>query len=161
MGRYKKPLYMQTGHLTKLQTAQKKQEEDCVKVGKDMLLIPPKYLADKKAKDEYKRITAELDKTDMVGNLDINNIAGYCNAYSFYLKATKELKGQPLTEKRIQKDGSEITVENPLINIQKKYADEMRKFASMCGLTIDSRLKQAVVKVNKDDTELERKFGAV
>lgn len=45
--------------------------------------------------------------------------------------------------------------------IQKKYAEEMRKFASLCGLTIDSRLKAATIKIDKVENEIEDEFGDI
>ena len=52
-------------------------------------------------------------------------------------------------------------VKNPLIDIQTNYAAEMRKFAGLCGMTIDSRLKAAVQKVDEKEEKLEQKFGAI
>lgn len=63
-------------------------------------------------------------------------------------------------EKQIP-NGSYTIVENPLIKIQKQYADEMRRFASLCGLTIDSRLKLAVQKTTKERKEIEEDFGDI
>ena len=110
---------------------------------------------------ENKKIVLEFDKINVVGNLDLNNIAAYCNAYSFYLKATNELKGQSLTVERTMKNGEVGLFKNPLIDVQRNYADEMRKFASLCGLTIDSRLKVASVQVNKTEKTIEDDFGDI
>ena len=54
-----------------------------------------------------------------------------------------------------------IVVKNPMVDIQKGYAEEMRRFAALCGLTIDSRLKAGTVKVNKQQEEIENRFGAI
>ena len=54
-----------------------------------------------------------------------------------------------------------ILVGNPMIDIQKKYAEEMRKFASLCGLTIDARLKAAAVKTGNEQDEVKQKFGNI
>lgn len=43
----------------------------------------------------------------------------------------------------------------------KGYAEEMRRFAALCGLTIDSRLKAGTVKANKQQEEIENRFGAI
>ena len=48
-----------------------------------------------------------------------------------------------------------------MIDIQANYAAEMRKFAALCGLTLDSRLKAAVKKVDEKEEKLEKKFGAI
>lgn len=161
MPRPRKPLSMQKKHLTVEEKSLKEQAEDFIIVGKEQLHLTPKWLIDDTAKKEFRRIIKEFDKVDVVGNLDLNNIGGYCNAYSFYLKATQELKGQTLTITKCMPNGAYTTVENPLIKIQKGYADEMRKFSALCGLTIDSRLKIATTKVNKQQENIIDEFGDI
>jgi len=161
MARARKPLNLQRGNLTVLQQINKKEDEKSIIVGKDQLAKTPLWLVDIKAKKEYKRLIKELDKIDTIGNLDLNNLGCYCNAYSLYLKATKELMEQTMTLERLMVNGEIMIVENPLINIQKKYAEEMRKFASTCGLTIDSRLKVATTQTTKKGEEVTRRFGDI
>ena len=161
MGRARKPIEMQAGHLTKSDLAEHEAAENSIIVGREQLAKPPTWLSDNIAKKEFKRIVSELNKVNIVGNLDLGNLGGYCNSYSMYRKATAELKKAPLTVKRITKEGTVTMVENPLINIQKKYAEEMRKFAALCGLTIDSRLKAATVKINRENEGIEDEFGDI
>lgn len=158
MGRGRKPTEMQKGNMTIINGAKKKLEEESVVVGKDQLEKVPTWLIDKVAKEEWKRLVKELEKIDIIGNLDKNNLAGYCNAFANYQKATKELKEAPFCVQKTTRTGT-VTVRNPLIDIQKLYAEEMRKFASLCGLTIDSRLKAAVTKTSKSEDDLKQKFG--
>jgi phage terminase small subunit len=73
---------------------------------------------------------------------------------------TAELKDQDYCIRRETRTGA-IIVQNPLIGIQKNYADEMRRFAALCGLTIDSRLKAATVKTEQKDEEIKQKFGNI
>jgi P27 family predicted phage terminase small subunit len=160
MSRSRKPLVMQKGNLTVLQQTNRQLEEQSIVTGREQLDNTPSWLVDDVAEAEFKRLITELNSINAVGNLDLNNIGCYCNAYSMYLKATKELMEQPLTLERYTNTGT-IIVSNPLIGIQKKYAEEMRKFASLCGLTIDSRLKVATVKANKEQDEINRKFGGI
>lgn len=127
-------------------------------VGKDQLERTPAWLVDSEAKKEWRRLIKELDKIEIVGNLDKNNLIGYCNAYANYKKATEELREAPFCVQKETRNGP-VMVRNPLIDIQKLYAEEMRKFASLCGLTIDSRLKAAVTKTTKKEADLEEKFG--
>ncbi len=159
MGRGRKPLNMQKGNLTVEQQNEIGMAEELVTVGREQLETPPTSLVDSVSKKEYRRVVAELNKVDIVGNLDLNNLVGYANAYAYYLKSTKELKKQPLTVERYTKSGDMYMAENPLINIQKKYAEEMRKFAALCGLTIDSRLKAATVQLNKESDDIDSEFG--
>ena len=161
MGRYRKPYYAQRSHLTNEEKESSAQAEALVTVGREDLNKPPTWLVDTVAKKEFKRIVRELNEIEIVGNLDLSNIGGYCNAYSYYRKATAELKGASLTITAYDKDGNEVIKEHPLVNIQKKYAEEMRKFASLVGLTIDSRLKAAVVKKGQLDDGIESEFGDI
>ena len=71
------------------------------------------------------------------------------------------VQGRAEVRKFTDKDGNETVKEHPLINIQKKYAEEMRKFASLVGLTIDSRLKAAVVKKGQYDDTIHSEFGDI
>ena len=157
----RKPLSMQKGNLTVLQQEKKQDEEKIIVVGREQLSKPPSWVVGAVAKKEFTRIVKELNEINVVGNLDLNNLGGYCNSYSMYLKATKELSKQAMLIKKFNQNGTANYVENPLINIQKKYAEEMRKFASLCGLTIDSRLKVATIKTTKTKQEIEQKYGNI
>lgn len=160
MGRPRKPLDVQKGHLKMVDYQKKEMEEQAVTTGADQLEEPPVWLTDAIAKNEWKRLVKELKKIEIIGNLDLNNLGAYCNAYSGYRKATKELVGAQLTVEKWTKYGPQM-VPNPLIAVQSKYSDEMRRYASLCGLTIDSRLKAGTGKVNKQEETLERKFGLI
>ena len=160
MARQRKVVDMQSAHLTQKDRQKKKQEEREIVTGNEDLEKPPAWLLNAEAKKEWKRITAELKKIEIVGNLDYVNLACYCNAYANYVKVTRQLKKETYCIERETRTGT-IIVKNPLIDIQTNYAAEMRKFAGLCGLTIDSRLKAAVKKVDKKEEKLEKKFGAI
>ena len=148
----------QKKHLTVLEGQKKVDAEDQIRTEKNQLKRPPTWLIDDVAKKEWRRIVKELDKINIVGNLDRNNIGGYCNAFANYVKAT-EIQ-QTYYVDRETRTGV-IVVKNPMVDIQKGYAEEMRRFAALCGLTIDSRLKAGTVKVNKQQEEIENRFGAI
>lgn len=149
---------MQKGNITVINGAKRKSEEESVTVGKDQLKRAPSWLTDEVSKKEWKRLVTELDKIDIIGNLDRNNLGAYCNAFSRYIQVTKELAGAPLCVEKTTRTGT-VIVKNPLLDIQKMYAEEMRKFAALCGLTIDSRLKAAVTKTTEKEENLKTKFG--
>lgn len=160
MGRPKKPIDMQKAHLTLVEKQNKRLEEESVITGKNHLKTPPNWLIDEVAKKEWRRIVRELNKINIVGNLDYANLGGYCNAYANYIKATEILKDQTYCVERETRTGK-IVVKNPMVDIQTNYAAEMRKFASLCGLTIDSRLKAAVIKTEKTEDMIKQKFGNI
>ena len=87
-------------------------------------------------------------------------MGGYCNAYANYIKATEILKDQSYYIDRETRSGV-IVVKNPMVDIQTNYASEMRRFAALCGLTIDSRLKAAVTKTEKTEDMIQQKFGNI
>jgi len=159
MSRSRKPLAEQRGHLTAAQRDEKKEQEKFIIIGKEQLKRVPKWLIDETAETEYKRLVKEFKKIDVIGNLDLNNVACYCNAYSGYRKATEELSGQSLMICKNSHGGADTMVENPLIKIQKNYAEEMRKFAATIGLTIDSRLKAACFKTTRESENIIKEFG--
>ena len=160
MGRPRKPLAEQRGNLTVLTMQTRAAEEESVSTGKNQLKRPPDWLIDNKEKKEWRRIVKELEKIGLIGNLDRNNLGGYCNAFANYVKATNILKEQTYYIDRETRNGV-IVVKNPMVDIQRTYADEMRRFASLCGLTIDSRLKAAAVKTDKTREDITKKFGNI
>jgi len=108
------------------------------------------------AKKEWKRLNEQFKELKFISNLDYNNLGTYCNAFSSYIDVTNQLKDEPLTVTHINKFGGANIVENPLIKIQIKYSEEMKKYSSLLGLTIDSRLKIAALKLGEkkpDDNE--------
>lgn len=160
MGKTRKPVDMQKAHLRLVEKEEKKLQEECVTTGRSQLKTPPKWLINDVAKKEWRRIVRELNKIDIVGNLDYANLAGYCNAYANYIQVTDELRDQDYCIERHTRTGT-IIVKNPLVDIQTTYASEMRKFAALCGMTIDSRLKAAVIKTEKTEDMINQKFGDI
>lgn len=156
-----KPLAMQTGNLTQEQQNRKRLEESLVMTGRDDLARAPDWLLDDTAAVEFTRLVREFEKIDVVGNLDLNNLGAYCNAYTMYRKATDQLRHEPLIVSKKLPNGATQQVENPLIKIQKTYAEEMRKFASLCGLTLDSRLKAGKSQNDKREKDLADEFGDI
>lgn len=157
MGRARKPLSEQKGHLTQETQVLLTDAEAKVSGTKRVIFRPPKFLIDDVAKKEYKRLVKLLKEIDIIGDIDVNNIAMYCNAFSKYCDATEQLGEQGITVENA--DG--FTVENPLVNTQRKYAEECRKFAATCGLTLDSRLKAGQAKVDRANRDIEELFGDI
>lgn len=160
MTRPKKPLLINKGSFTKEEKAKRELEESLV-VGNVDKLEAPKWLINKFALEEFYKLLTELKEIDLVCNLDMNNLANYCEALSKYAEATLLLEEQPLTIKKCMPNGQYTMVENPLIGIQKKYAEELRRFANLCGLTVDSRLKIGAMKAEKLESKVGNEFGDI
>lgn len=149
MGRARKPKEMQKGNLTVEQQVQMEQAEAAVLVDQDQLMRPPRWLIDATARKEWKRVTGILMEIQIIGNLDLNNIGGYCNAYSMYIRAIKQ----------VSEAGN--LFDKDKVDCMKKYADEMRKFAALCGLTVDSRLKAGAYIAGKKEDDVNDMFGEI
>lgn len=160
MPRPRKPIEMQKGNLTVVNGQKRRMEEESVMTDKNQLKRPPIWLIDDVAKKEWRRVVKELEKINLIGNLDRNNLGGYCNAFANYVKATDILKDQAFYIDRETRTGV-IVVKNPMVDIQRSYAEEMRRFAALCGLTIDARLKAAAVKTNTTEDRVRMKFGEI
>ena len=155
MGRTRKPLSEQRGNLTKEIQARKLAEQEMVKAKCTYLSQPPEWLTDR-AKEEYCRLYQAMKDIDMLGDLDANNLAAYCNAFDNYLTAVDDVQKNGLT---IELDDK--VIENPNVVLQIKYAKEMREFGKQCGLSIDSRLKFAAVKLEKAEKDIAEEFGDI
>ena len=111
------PVELQTGHLKVIDGQKKRDAEDQVKTEKNQLKRPPSWLIDDVAKKEWRRVVKELSKLNIVGNLDLNNIGGYCNAFANYVKATEILSQQMYYVDRETRTGV-IVVKNPMVDIE-------------------------------------------
>ena len=161
MARARKQRTQQQGDLTEKKKAELEIQEKTIKTGSDDLQRPPEWLVDQTAKNEFKRVVKELSKIDLIGNLDLAMIGAYANAYSGYVRASKNMKGKAMIVTRKGKGGAVMKGKNPLIGVQEDYAREMRTFGNMCGVSIDSRLKAAASKAEQIEEELEGKFGDI
>ena len=157
----RKPADAMSKHLTNAEKARRKAEEGLTVTGKEALCTPPDWLVNVRAVTEWKRITGELLKLEIIGNLDADALACYCNALAAYIETTKELAGQPIIIEKPMANGSVQKVLNPLYTAQQHHATEMRRFGALCGITLDSRLKAASIKVSEQENELEKEFGVI
>ena len=162
MSNLRTPLQTQKKHLTVVERQRREQQEASVMTSKDDLLKPPAMLVDAYAKNEWKRIIPLLIEIDIIGSLDMANIAGYCNAFAQYRRATDKLRTEPLVYDYMdEKTGFEMHKENPTLKVQARAAQEMRRFGDMCGMSISSRLKAAATKAKETDDQIENVFGVI
>ena len=159
MARPRKPLEMQEGDLTRERQEEKKLEQEIIQIGSEQLKKYPSWLRDSLAKKEWKRLNEQFEELGMISNLDYNNIGAYCNAFSSFIEITNEMKDKPFVIEHTNKMGFTNEIANPLIQLQMKYSDEMRKYSSLLGLTIDSRLKIASLKLEKAKNGIDEEFG--
>lgn len=152
----RKPVEM--GHLSVVDFERRKDEERLATLPDNEITDePPEWMDDSIAEAEWRRVVPQLKKIDIVGNLDFSNIVGYCYAYATYRRATSKI-GSHLIIKNPETDKM---TDNPFISIQTTAAQEMRRFADMCGMTINSRLKAASTKTKTTEDKIEKQFGAI
>ncbi|MGL5663571.1 MAG: P27 family phage terminase small subunit, partial [Cetobacterium sp.] len=149
MWKIRKPLEAQTKHLTQEEKKIKQLEEELVFVGSDQLENPPEWLVNEIAVNEWIRLVEQFNKKSMISNLDYNNLGAYCNAFARYTSIVKNLK----TDVMIVEDV------NPLVNLELKYSDEMKKYGALLGLTMESRLKVGSGIKTTSDEKLNKEFG--
>ena len=148
----KKPLSTQKGHLTTEQQKQKELEEAKLKfIGKEHLKKAPEWLINDDAINEWKRLVKELQESPTFNNLDYNNLGAYCNALAKDAAITKEVG----LKFRI---GKEI---NNLTTLELKYSDEIKKYASLLGLTAEGKLKLMFGDTQADKNNVKDKFGDI
>lgn len=149
----RKSLNQQKGNLTVIQQQQKELEEERAKtfVGKEELKNPPNWLVNEIAIEEWKRIVKELEATPLFNNLDYNNLGVYCNSVAKYSELVKQV-GMKF---RI---GKEL---NNLVSLELKYSDEIKKYASLLGLTLDGKLKLITGDIKAEANQTEEEFGDI
>ena len=142
----KKPMDLHTGHRTKEELAVMAEENKLATGSRDCFNgSPPKELIDAYAKKEWKRIKEAIEPMAIFGDLDKYALVGYCNICSYAKRANDELSKQPLlieTEKG--------TIANPLINVVEKFEKLKIAYATKAGISVDSRLKAASLKLKQD-----------
>lgn len=140
-----------TKHLTQEEIKTKELEQEAVFVGNEQLEHPPDWLVNDSAIKEWKRLVKEFNKKSMISNLDYNNLGAYCNAFARYISIVKKLG----TNVRPGKEAS------PLVMLELKYSDEMKKYGSLLGLTIESRLKVGSGIVTNTEEKINDDFGDI
>lgn len=148
----KKPLVLQKGHLTKKQRLEKELEEQHQSsMGAEHLNNMPDWLIDNVARTEWKRLLKEMTQNSMICNLDYNNLGAYCNAFAKWTAVSMEL-GLNL------KAGRQT---NPLVNLELKYSDEMKKYSVLLGLSYEAKLKGMQLKAEKQESDIKTEFGDI
>lgn len=132
-------------HLTKAEK-QKRQENEIKPIADN--IIAPDYLS-KKQKNEFYRISEQLEKLKIMGETDCDTLARYIVAQDFYVSAIKQMR-----KKEVKNDPFKF---EQWSKIQERYFKQCRATANDLGLSISSRCKLVVPKPN-DEKPKENKF---
>lgn len=131
-----------TRRTTKVQEELKATEEQLNKL-KPLQKTPPAYL-DSTAKKEYKRITSLLEELP-IADLDLSLVVAYCQTYSNYVQATKQLNESGLVTETER--GTKLS---SYYTAQRDSTDRLISLSNKLGLNIDSRMKILTPSATKD-----------
>ncbi len=145
MARPKKLLDQQKTRRTKEVQEELKATEEALKELTPLQKTPPNFL-DKVAKAEYKRIYPLLEELP-IASLDLALVVMYCQTYSNYVEASKQLVREKVVE---TERGSKLS---PYYTIQRDSITAMNQIAPKLGLSLDSRMKVMTPKKEVKDTD--------
>jgi len=114
---------------------------------------PPGFLCDE-ALDEWNRVAPELERLELLSEIDMAMLASYCQAYKRWYDA--EVKLKETGDSYINDNG--VVVVNPLVYVAIKASVQMHKFASEFGMSPSSRSK-VTVKASRNKNEYEKWKG--
>ena len=132
-------------HLTKAEIQERQDKE--IKPITDNI-IAPEYLT-KKQKDEFYRISEQLQKLKILGETDVDALGRYIVANDFYINAVKQMRKPDVKNDAFRFD--------KWAKIQERYFKQCRASANDLGLSISSRCK-LVVPQSKSEKPKENKF---
>lgn len=145
MARPKKLLDQQKTRRTKEVQEELKATEEALKELTPLQKTPPNFL-DKVAKAEYKRIYPLLEELP-IASLDLALVVMYCQTYSNYVEASKQLVREKVVE---TERGSKLS---PYYTIQRDSITAMNQIAPKLGLSLDSRMKVMTPKKEVKDID--------
>ena len=119
-------------HLTKDEIERRRKSEVGPLEGE---ITPPTYLT-KKQKAEFNSIAAKLKDLKIMGETDIDALARYVVANTFYINAVKKLRSKEVRE--------DPELFGSWLKIQEKLFNQCRASANDLGLSISSRCKLVV-----------------
>lgn len=150
MARPRKSVSSLQGDYTKKTMKERIETEKRLKGDNDNLNPPDFIKQDEVALKKFDEIVCELNKAEILSNVDVDLLAIYCDSWSNYVRATKMLSMQSLIEEQEGKTGV-VKTANPYIKVQQSYAQQMTKLASLFGLSPADRSK--IAHLNPSDKE--------
>lgn len=109
---------------------------------------PPDYLT-KSQKEEFNKLSEQLQKLKIMGETDVDALARYVIAQDFYINTVRKMRNPAVM--------ASPTLFEAWSKSQERYFKQCRQCANDLGLTISSRCRLVVPKVDTP-TKKENKF---
>lgn len=108
--------------------------------------MPPPQHLDRYAKDEWKRISAQLQRLGLLSDLDRGPFTAYCQAWSIYRHAQEKLDDLARQDDSgmggmLMKTKAGNVIQNPLVGIRNKALRDMVRYAAEFGFTPSARAR--------------------
>lgn len=159
-------------HLTKAEIEERMRTE--VKAPADKVTAPAYLTAEQKK--SFKKVVKELQKINVVANLDVDALARLVIAQSKYIQITEELEKQPLMVEIDRDTGRKDASGDPIFEravvvngqierlaiMQDRYFRQCRQGAADFGMTVSSRCRLVVPDAKKDqkpENKFVQRFG--
>jgi P27 family predicted phage terminase small subunit len=107
---------------------------------------PPDYLNDD-AKDEWKRVAAELYHSGVLTKIDHTTLAAYCQCFGRWMQAERGIRAMAADNELhglIHRTTKGEVVQNPLVRTARHAAADMMRYATEFGLTPSARARLEV-----------------
>ena len=147
MGRHKKPLPLHILHGTV------RQDRINLHAPLPEINIPPcPPELDTTGQNEWSRITAHLYRLNMIAEIDLAVLAGYCHCFEQFIKTAEQIKKTGY----LIKSPTGYPIINPIISINARARGDMLAFAKELGLTVIQRTKIKTDNNIKDISPMEK-----
>lgn len=147
-------------HRSKADVARRQYEETLIdKNSEDLDNVRSSQFISAAAKREYDRVLKRLrEGNGAVNNLNLSDLIAYANSYARYMDLAKECRKKTFTY-TIETDKGPRP--NPVIRMMDEARRDMAESSRRLGMTLDGQLKTAKAKADKQEAEMEQKFGAI
>jgi len=109
----------------------------------------------REAKNEWKRMSTELERLGLLTSVDRAAFASYCLAWDRLINAEKVLQEQGLVMSFPRDDGTEYLQQRPEVSISNKAMIQIRAFCVEFGLTPASRARMQLPEEVAEKSKLE------
>jgi len=159
-GRPRKVVLMQTGHIKKDVRERREYEESLISSsGEDLDCVQASLFVNTAAGKEYKRALKRLrEEVGMIGNLSKSDLINYANSYGRYTDLVKECRKKSFRYLIETENGPKP---NPIIRMMDEARRDMAESSRRLGMTLDGQLKTAKAKADRQEAEMEQKFGVI